>query len=209
MLGGDRFSTPKGSSGTHADDPIDASVFHIKSQVNGEFKRIALTLNDLDLDRVDDVGCVYMAAGFRSKLSNTSGNQANSKRECFPTRELRRNQYLELGLDLNKHIALAYEDQTIIGGRWQTSPTPKGISGGDMIRIADIPMVPLGKDLTGESNARQLLSGITIAQRREKAGKPGVLIATQVGVHLSLINQYLPEVFVRAGVEFCESNCDS
>lgn len=195
-FGGDRFSSARGKSGTHADDPIDASVFHIQSEVPDEFKRIALTLEDVDLEQSDDVGCVYMAAGFRSKKSNTSGNQANAKRECFPSRELDQEDYSKLGLDRNIHIALAYENQTVIGGRWQTSPSPKGISGGAMIKAKGIPMVPRPGLCFHEETARQLLSGITIAQRRERGGKPGALIATRIGVHLGLIQNYLPEVFI-------------
>lgn len=39
---------------------------------------------------------------------------------------------------------------------------------------------------------RQLLPAITIEQRREKAGKPGVLVGTRIGVHLGLIDKFLP-----------------
>ena len=193
-FGGERFSSAKGKSGTHSDDPIDASVFHIQSEVPEEFKRVALTLDDLDPDSSDELGCVYMAAGFRSSKSNTSGNQANAKRECFPSRELEQDDYLKLGLDRKMHIAVAYENQTIIGGRWQTSPTPKGISGGAMMRAKRIPMLPRLGTSSREEDARQLLSGITIARRRESQGKPGALIATRVGVHLGLIQKYLPEL---------------
>lgn len=194
-FGGDRFSSARGKSGTHSDDPIDASVFHIQSEVPDEFKRIALTLDDVDLESSDDLGCIYMAAGFRSKKSNTSGNKHNAQRECFPSRELQQEDYLNLDLDRNIHIALAYENQTVIDGRWQTSPTPKGISGGAMIKAKGIPMVPRPDFCSGEETSRQLLSGITIAQRRESHGKPGALIATRIGVHLQLIQNFLPEAF--------------
>lgn len=199
---GDRFSTPRGSSGNHSDDPIDASVFHIQSEVPDEFKRIALTLEDLDLEQPDDVGCVHMIAGFRSKKSNTAGNQANAKRECFPSRELGQEDYLKLGLDRKTHIALAYENQILMDGRWQTSPSPKGMSGGALIKAKGIPMILRPGLSFNEENARQLLSGITIAQRRERRGKPGALIATRIGAHLGLIQNYLPEVFKNTELEF-------
>lgn len=32
-LPGERFSTPRGKSGTHSDDPIDASVYHIQAEL--------------------------------------------------------------------------------------------------------------------------------------------------------------------------------
>ncbi|MFD2644127.1 hypothetical protein [Pseudomonas japonica] len=201
QFSGDRFSTPRGKSGTHSDDPVDASVFHIQSEVPDEFKRIALTLDDVDLEESDNLGCIYMAAGFRSKKSNTSGNQANAKRECIPSRELKEDDYLKLGLDRNIHLALAYENQTVIDGRWQTTPTPQGMSGGALIKAKGIPMVPKPGLPFYEENRRQLLSGITIAQRRERRGKPGVLIATRIKMHLQLIQNYLPEVFTASGVD--------
>lgn len=200
-FGGDRFSSPRGKSGNHSDDPIDASVFHIQSEVPGEFKRVALTLEDLDLEDSDDVGCVHMAAGFRSRKSNTAGNQANAKRECLPSRELDQEDYLKLGLDRNIHIALAYEDQTVINGRWQTSPNPKGMSGGALIKAKGIPVLPKLGFRSEDETARQLLKGITIERRRESRGNPGALIATRIKVHLGLIHKYLPEVFNAAGVK--------
>lgn len=36
---GDRFSSSKGKSGTHRDDPYDASVFHIQSPISEALKK--------------------------------------------------------------------------------------------------------------------------------------------------------------------------
>jgi hypothetical protein len=188
-LSGERFSSKKGPSGNHSDDPIDASVFHIQSGITEKIKSIAISLNDLDLDQPDESRSVHMAAGFRVKKSNTDGNQAKAKRECFPSIEYGVDEYSSLGIDRKTHIALAYENQVLMGGRWQTSPTPKGISGGAIVKIQGVEMSP---PFSIESNAKQLLSAITIEQRREKAGKPGVIIGTRIGVHLGLIHTFLP-----------------
>ena len=188
-LSGERFSSKKGPSGNHSDDPIDASVFHIQSGLTEKIKSIAISLNDLDLDQPDESRSVHMAAGFRVKKSNTDGNQAKAKRECFPSIEYWVDEYSILGIDRKTHIALAYENQVLMGGRWQTSPTPKGVSGGAIIKIQGVEMSP---PFSIKSNAQQLLSAITIEQRREKAGKPGAIIGTRIGVHLGLIHTYLP-----------------
>ncbi|WP_067098511.1 hypothetical protein [Marinomonas atlantica] len=188
-LSGERFSSKKGPSGTHSDDPIDASVFHIQSGLTEKIKSIAISLNDLDLDQPDESRSVHMAVGFRVKKSNTDGNQVKAKRECFPSIEYGIDEYSILGIDRKTHIALAYENQVLMGGSWQTSPTPKGVSGGAIVKIQGVEMLP---PFSIKSNAKQLLSAITIEQRREKAGKPGVIIGTRIGVHLGLIHTYLP-----------------
>ena len=100
-------------------------------------------------------------------------------------------EYSCLQIDKNTHIALAYEDQVIMDKKWQTSPIPKGISGGAIIKVEGVKVFP---PLLSKSEPKQLLSAITIAQRREKQGKPGVLIGTRINVHLSLIEKFLPSL---------------
>ena len=68
---------------------------------------------------------------------------------------------------------------------------PTGISGGAVIKVEGINLFP---PFGLEKNAKQLLTAITIEQRREKSGKPGALIGTRVGVHLGLIDKYLPNI---------------
>lgn len=190
-LTGDRFSSKKGPSGTHADDPIDASVFHIQSGITNKIKEVALTLEDFDLSQPDESSSVHMAAGFRVKKSNTQGNISKSKRECFPSIEYGDEEYSLLNIDKKTHIALSFENQVLMDGKWKTSPTPKGISGGAVIKVEGVSMAP---PLSSDQNAKQLLTAITVEQRREKAGKPGVLIGTRIGVHLGLIDTYLPNL---------------
>lgn len=190
-LSGDRFSSKQGQSGTHADDPIDASVFHVQQGITDKIKEVALSLEDLDLTQPDNSKSVYMAAGFRVKKSNTQGENANAKRECFPSIEHEDQEYSLLKIDKKTHIALAFEDQVLMAGKWQTSPTPRGISGGAIIKIEGVRMAP---PFTANPESRQLLSAITIEQRREVAGKPGVLIGTRIGIHLGLIDNYLPKL---------------
>lgn len=190
-LSGERFSSKKGPSGTHSDDPIDASVFHIQSGLTERIKEVAINLNNLDLHQPDESRSVHMVAGFRVKKSNTVGNQANAKPECFPSIEYGDLKYSLLGIDKKFHIALAFEDQVLMAGSWQKSPTPKGFSGGAIIKVQGVKISP---PFSTDLNAKQYLSAITIEQRREKAGKPGVLIGTRIGVHLGLIEKYLPRL---------------
>ena len=132
-----------------------------------------------------------MAAGVRAKKSKTIGNKAKAKRECFPSIEYSESVYSVLGLRRNIHLALAYEDQILMNGSWQTSPSPKGISGGALVRVEGIGMKP---PFSINQEPKQLLSAITIECRKEKDGKPGVLIGTRIGVHLGLIDTYLTDL---------------
>ena len=93
ILSGEHFSTKRGISGTHKDDPIDASVFHIQDGITDTIKNVALSLGNLDFEQPDTSKSVHMAAGFRVKKSNVKGNQSKTKRECFPSLEYAEEEY--------------------------------------------------------------------------------------------------------------------
>jgi hypothetical protein len=186
---GERLSTKRGESGTHSDDPIDASVFHIQSEIPAEIRKIALTPNDLDLGQPDRNSHFFNCIGFMSKKSSRTANSIISHRECRVLTEYCQEEYDDLSIDRETNLALAYEDKILVDGNWKTSPRPKGMSGGAIFKIEGVTTSPL---LPPPRNPNVLLSAITIAHRKEKAGKPGVLIGTRIGVHLTLIDKYLP-----------------
>jgi hypothetical protein len=190
-LSGERFSTKKGISGSHSDDPIDASVFHIQQGITEQIKQVALSIEDLDIEQSDDSSSVYIASGFRVKKSNTVGDQANAHRDGFSSIEYGQSEYTIMGIDKNIHLALAYDDQVLVNGRWQKSPSPKGMSGGAIVKVHGINIKP---PFQTAAEPKQLLSAITIEQRREKARKPGVLLGTRIKIHINLINKYLPHI---------------
>ncbi|WP_226556167.1 hypothetical protein [Priestia aryabhattai] len=192
-LCGERFSTGRGNSGTHRDDPIDASVFHIQSSISETLKKGAITLNDFDFLSLKESKSIFIAAGFRVKKSNTAGNTVRSRREGFPSIEIGDEDYSRMKIDSKIHITLAYENQTLLNGIWQTSPTPKGFSGGAIIRVDGITMNP---GIVKNSEYKQLLTGIIIEQRREKNKEMGVLIGTKIDIHLALIKNFLPGLVV-------------
>jgi hypothetical protein len=186
---GERFSTKRGRSGTHADDPVDASVFHVQSEVPAEFGKIALTLDDIDLSQPDRNAHFFNCIGFPSKKSSRTANSINSHRECRVLTEYGKEEYDTLSIDREIHVALAYEEKILVDGSLQTLPRPKGMSGGAIFKIEGVTTSSL---LSPPPNPDVLLSAITIAHRPQKAGKPSVLIGTRVGVHLGLIEKYLP-----------------
>ncbi|MGG0509338.1 hypothetical protein ABE078_17860 [Priestia megaterium] len=192
-LCGERFSTGWGNSGTHRDDPIDASVFHIQSPISETLKKAAITLNDFDFSSLKESKSIFIAAGFRVKKSNTAGNTVRSRREGFPSIEIGDEDYSRMKIDSKIHITLAYENQTLLNGIWQTSPTPKGFSGGAIIRVDGITMNP---GIIKNPEYKQLLTGIIIEQRREKNKEMGVLIGTKIDIHLALIKNFLPDLVV-------------
>ncbi|WP_318582149.1 hypothetical protein [Bacillus paranthracis] len=190
-LSGERFSSGRDKSGKHKDDPIDASVFHIQSPISDALKKAALTLNDFDFSSFGETKSMFIAAGFRVKNSNTAGDTVRSKREGFPSAEIAEEDYLRMKIDPSIHITLHYENQILLNGIWQTSPTPKGFSGGAIIRIDGI---TASTDAIDKPEAKQLLTGIIIEQRREKNKEIGVLIGTKIWVHLLAIQKFLPEL---------------
>ncbi|KAB1230471.1 hypothetical protein [Chryseobacterium viscerum] len=186
---GERFSSKKGSSDTHEDDPVDASVYHLQTEISERLKKIALTLDDFDWSEKLNDRSIYFPSGFRVSQSKRRGNIVNSKQEVFPTVEILEQDYKKYNLDPDINIALAYEKETIIKDRWHLSPKLNGISGGPIIRIDGVNLELPSKDI---KDCKQLLTAITIGQQPEKHGKPGILIGTRVIVHLGLIDQFLP-----------------
>lgn len=196
-LSGERFSTAKGPSDTHVDDPIDASVFHIQESIPAVLEAAALSLDDLDLSQPDDEHPVCFAIGFRSGKSKTLVDQAYAHRECMPSGEYGDIEYELLNIDKNIHLALAYDGQILMGDRWKKSPKPQGMSGGAMVRVLGVSLLPS----MPSKKLKPLLSAITIAYRKEKLGKPGALIGTRVSVHLMAIKKYIPDLLDDASIQ--------
>lgn len=186
QIGGERFST--GNLKSNKIDLYDATVFHIQTNITEKLKKLAITLEDFDFKGYDSEIPVFMIAGYLAKESNTSGNQIKSKSKNFSTVEIK--DYNEYGYDKESQIVLAFENQVLIDNQWKTSPKPKGMSGGAIIKAQGTSM---NIDLKAQTRKpkRQLLSAITIEQHRDKGDKLGFLLGTRINVHLGLIYKFL------------------
>jgi hypothetical protein len=85
---GDRFSSAKGRSGSHEDDPIDSSVFHFTSDIASELASSFLSLEDLDFGIADRKPELYVAAGYRVSQSRSNSKGHNTKLDRYPSVEL-------------------------------------------------------------------------------------------------------------------------
>ena len=189
-LEGERYSTGK------IDNPygnyLDASVFHIQSQISDDLKNIAIGIDDLELyDPDENTKPMYLTTGFRVKLSNTSGDEIKTRREAFTTIEMDEETYIKLGINKEAQIVTAHEDDILVGKHWQKSPRIRGFSGGGLIVIKGS---NLHDPRSLSQTKKQKLRGIIIEQHREKDKNPGFVLSTKVNVHLGLIAQFLPEV---------------
>lgn len=190
QIGGDRFSSMRGQSGTHHDDPVDASVFHIESEVSLRMKSIALTINDLDINTSFEKNTIFLVAGFRANKSRNYGNIIYSKPSVYPTIEIPTPMYLDYNLEQDIHIALAYDKEVTVNVILQKTPVLNGLSGGPIIRIVESKSI---SDQLG-SIKRQVLSAITIEAKQNKTSTEKVLVGTKVYVHIKLIKKFLPEL---------------
>ncbi|MDI6032761.1 hypothetical protein QLS91_06715 [Flavobacterium sp. LB2P84] len=172
------------------DNPYDAAVFHLHSELSESLKKVAIGIDDLDESELDKDFPIIMACGFRIKMSNTAGDQITGMREVFPSIEVDLADYKRLNIDPKSHLIISYEDQVLVNQKWQTSPIPRGLSGGGLIKFKGTNIKELTKPV---NDATQLLSAITIEHYRDKGGKLGVLIGTRINVHLGLIAQLLPD----------------
>lgn len=186
-LPGEIFSTLRDKSGTHSDDPLDASVYHIQTEIPSSLKKCAITLDDF-IETNCHSNCVFLSSGFRIRKSNTAGYIIHSKREAFASREIEENHYSQLELNPQLSIALWHEEQVLIDGRWQFSPIPRGFSGGAIIKVVGIPNHYGIK-------YRQMLAGIIIEHRKKDKNMEGVIIGTRTCVHLAALKKYIPDIF--------------
>ena len=186
-LVGERFSTPRDAHGTHTADPLDASAYRILSPISETLKACAITPHDFDDPLLPSHGA-YLFAGFRIKRSNTSGGAVYSHKEAFVACEVQPDDYAYLHLNQDLHLALWHRRQRLLNNTWQLSPTPRGFSGGAMIRIVNC-QTPSGVI------RRQVLTGIIIEHRKKDAHIDGVLIGTKIAVHMAAIRRFMPELF--------------
>jgi hypothetical protein len=189
---GDRFSSARERSGSHQDDSIDSSVFHITSDVAEEIASIFLSLQDLDLVAADRASEFYVATGYRVSQSRSSLTGNSTKLDRYPSLELDHDHYEHLKLSREMHLLLAFEDQVLVDGKWQTAPSIRGFSGGAIFRIPDLsPFTSATKTAIGEIK----LAAILIARRKGKRDRHlPAAVGTRLGVHFELIHKYLPEL---------------
>lgn len=187
-IGGERFVSGKQSDSSS--DRLDASVFHVQSGLTESLRDVAITLDQVDRMHIDAGRSVFGAIGYFSNRSRTRGREARFKTERLLSTEYSDDVYATLNLDRATHMSLAYEDQVWVDGRWQTSPTPRGFSGGAIVRYGGPPLDP---NMPQPGVVIPLLSGITIERKKERPGRlPGALVGTRVGFHLALIRRFLP-----------------
>lgn len=189
-LAGDRFSSARGPSGTHRDDPIDASVFHITAEIPPEVRASALTVADLDLVVANRAVEFYVASGYRIAKSRSTAKGHTTELERFPTIELDDGHYEHWQVDRNLHLLLAFEDQVLIDMKWQTAPSIRGFSGGAMFRVDEIRTIASS---VATPEPRLKLAAIVIERRKGERNKffSGA-VGTRLGVYFGLIHQYLP-----------------
>jgi hypothetical protein len=190
-LTGDRFSSARGPSGSHQDDPVDASVLHITCNVPDEIRSAALTVDQCDGELATSSERVFVLSGYRASKSKSSSAGLTSQRERFPSIEWKEADYVRHGLDRNRQVALLYEEQVLVAMKWQTPPRLRGMSGGAILRIAGLTVDPR---MTPSRALEAKLTAIMIEQRPREKNRLPVLIGTRIGVHFGLIQQYLPEL---------------
>lgn len=161
-IGGERFVSGKQSDA--GSDRFDASVFHIQAGLTESLRSIAIGLEHIDKQHVDTTHTVHGAVGYFSKRSKTIGRETYFAVERLMSHEHSQSTYAQLGFDRSTHIALAYEDQVWVDGRWQQSPTPKGFSGGAIVRYNGVSLDPRSPD---PDCVTPVLAGVTIERHKE------------------------------------------
>lgn len=190
-LAGDRFSSPRGPSGTHQDDPIDASAYHITADIPDSVAASFLTLQDLDIFAADRSREFYVATGFRVSKSKSTNKGHSTRLERYPSNEVNQERYEHLKLSREMHLVLAAEDQVLIGGQWQTSPSIRGFSGGAMFRISGLSPLP---SASADNLVKVKLAAILIARCKRNDRFDSAMVGTRLGVYFQMIDRYLPDL---------------
>lgn len=173
-------------------DIYDAFVYHIQDNLPDSIKKIAITLDQIDLSIEDENKPIYLVSGFRVSDSNTEGNVVSTKRKAYPSIEVEDEYYDMFNFPKESHIVLAYDNQILIDGNWQVSPKPRGMSGGGIMKVKGTKTSSL---LNLNNVFEQKLTAIIIEHHKGIHNKPGVLVGTRLNVHLGLIYQFNKELF--------------
>lgn len=189
-LTGDRFSSKQGPSGTHGDDSVDAAAFHITGEVPNEIRSCALSLSDIDLYAPHHESEFHVCVGYRISKSTRSRGKLSSQRDMYPGGEFPKSDYDLIGVDRSKNVALPFEDDIFINNKWQSAPVVRGMSGGAIFRISGL-FANVAK-LVDDHTAR--LTALIIERRPKKKDASPALIGARIGFHLSLINNFLPDL---------------
>lgn len=185
QLPGERFSSPKGNSGKHLDDIIDASVYRFQAKLPDTLKARAITLEDFDTSDDDSSNTIFLSVGYRIRKSNSTNYFIRSKCEAFPSIEIQEKDYLKLSLNSEISIALWHNEYMVMDGLWQLSPRPRGFSGGAIIKVAPV-------FSNGTIIYKQKLVGIITEHRKRTKDIDGVLVGTRISIHLAAIQKYMP-----------------
>jgi hypothetical protein len=185
---GERFSSNPGPSGTHADDAVDAAVLRIDDP-HPRLIDAALDSRHLDLRPQDSKPEFCAAIGFRAKKGKIRETAAFSPQDVFVSHQVFDDDYRAHNIDPARFLAIAYGTDILVEDRWKESPSPRGMSGGAVVRLDGLPVSP---SEVAEGHAVPRLSGITTELRKGTGSTPQVLLAARIGFHLGLIHQYCP-----------------
>jgi hypothetical protein len=189
---GDRFSSAKGRSGSHQDDPIGSSVFHFTSEMASELAPSFLSLQDLDFGIADREPELYVAAGYRVSQSRSNSKGHSTKLDRYPSVELDDKHYEHWKLSRDMHLLLAFEEQVLVNGHWQQSPSIRGLSGGAVFRIPGLLAFASAQQ---PEFAKIKLAAILIEHRKGQRDRIlAAAVGTRLGIYFQLIHHYLPEI---------------
>lgn len=188
-VGGDRFSSKRGPSGSHRDDFVDASVYHMLEDVPEIARDGALRLSDLDLLPAPRSHDLFVICGYREAMSRSTSTGHQAHLDVFSTIESSETHYEHFGRTREHHLLVDYSDQVLIGGNWRKTPSLRGVSGGGIFRAS-------GTIAPGQVSIGYVkLSAILIEHRKPKArGLEPVAVGTRLNYHFGLIDKYLPHL---------------
>jgi hypothetical protein len=191
FLTGDRFSSVRGRSGTHQDDMVDSSAFHIQGEIPSAISSAALSVDDLASMEIPLENTFHVIVGYRANGSRYTNGTSRCTQEQYASVEYGSAEYQALGIDRAKFVALVYESPVLVNGKWMASPSPRGMSGGAILRIEGLPADPR---LTPSSLPVAKLAAIITEHRTSKPNRPPALLGSRLGFHLGLIQRYLPNI---------------
>jgi hypothetical protein len=170
---------------------IAGHVGRLRSNLPDELRSRTLSLVDLDTSPPPSGRWIQFVLGHRASQSRATGRILSSQLELIPSFEFDDRTYEALQINRAEYTASAYDDEVPVDGKWQTSPKPKGMSGGailDIYGLSPDPRLPPAETLEAK------LSSIVTAWRPPIDGAPSVLVGSRVSDHLNLIKECWPEI---------------
>lgn len=149
-------------------------------------------MSRLDTDDLPFAREFNVITGFRANQSKVKFKVANCIKDTYVLFEHEDEVYQKLNFSRTDYVALVWDENMLVGKELRKSPSIKGMSGGAIFRIKNLPLNPLLPINRYALDCK--LTAIIIKSRKPRGNVPYVIVGTRINYHLALIQKFFPDI---------------